>query len=56
MATISSGVLWDDSFVKPTMSLKKMVTHSYVSGCTDLPRLSWSAIELQRPEQTLETL
>lgn len=34
------GCIWLDSEVKPTMSLKKIVTQSYGSGSTGRPSLS----------------
>ncbi len=42
------GVLAADKDVKPTISLKKIVTISNVSGSTAFPRLSWSATDLSR--------
>ena len=42
----SSGLLSAESWVKPTMSLKNIVTELKLSGATELPCFNWSATDL----------
>ena len=47
------GELEAASLVKPTMSLKKMVTESNVSGATAIPCFRSSATDLEKENKTL---
>lgn len=46
--TTCSGELKEHNLVKPTMSEKKMVTESKLSGSTDLPATSCSLMKLEQ--------
>lgn len=53
ISTTSNGVLWTQSSVNPTKSLKNMVTQSKFSASTFSPRFSDSATVLFEYENKL---